>query len=159
VYVFERSGDSWAQTQYLKASNVSAGYFFGANLTMTATTLAVGSPGESSVGGTNSGAAYVFSKIDGAWTQTNFYKAFNADAESAFAGPRGSVAYGTPSPLNQMCAAQNTTKGASLSLDGDTLVVGTPYEDSQAVGVNGVPTSNSIPDSGAVYIFENDEPL
>ena len=30
-------------------------------------------------------------------------------------------------------------------------------EDSAAVGVNGVPTSNSIPNSGAVYIFDNSE--
>jgi hypothetical protein len=157
AYVFERSGDSWAQTHYLKASNVAAGYFFGANLTMTDTTLVVGSPGEGSIGGTNSGAAYVFSYVDGAWTQTNFYKAFNADADSAFAGPPGSVAYGSPSILNQMCPAQNTTKGASLSVSGDTLVVGTPYEDSEAVGVNGVPTNNPIPDSGAVYIFDNTE--
>ncbi len=158
VYVFERSGGSWAQTQYLKASNVAAGYFFGSNLTMTDTTLVVGSPGESSVGGTNSGAAYVFSKIDGAWTQTNFYKAFNADAESAFAGPPGTVAYGTPVIENAMCPDQSTYKGESLSLDGNTLIVGAPYEDSQAVGVNGVPTGTT-PDSGAVYVFENDEPI
>jgi hypothetical protein len=156
VYVFERVGDTWQQMQYLKASNVDEGYFFGANLTMSDTTLIVGSPGESSVGGVNSGAAYVFNYVDGVWTQTNFYKAFNADAESAFAGPPGSVAYGEPSSLIS-CEVQATTTGASLSLSGDTLAVGTPYEDSSAVGVNGVPTSNSIPDSGAVYIFDNSE--
>lgn len=156
AYVYERMGGVWEQTQYLKASNASAGYFFGANLAMTGDTLIVGSPGESSIGGPNSGAAYVFSLVEGVWTQTNFYKAFNADAEAAFAGPRGSVSYGNASVL-MPCEAQATTKGASLSVSGDTLVVGTPYEDSSAVGVNGVPTSNSIPNSGAVYIFDNSE--
>ncbi len=156
AYVFERMGGTWEQTQYLKASNVQEGYFFGATLAMTDTTLVVGSPGESSVGGQDSGAAYVFTIVDSAWTQTNFYKAFNADAGSAFAGPPGSVAYGQPSTLIK-CESQATTKGSSLSLDGDTLVVGTPYEDSAAIGVNGVPTSNRIPDSGAVYVFDNSE--
>jgi hypothetical protein len=156
AYVFERMGGTWEQTQYLKASNVDEGYFFGATVALTDTTLVVGSPGESSVGGQNSGAAYVFTIVDGAWTQTNFYKAFNADMGSAFAGPPGSVAYGQPSTLIK-CEAQATTKGSSLSLDGDTLIVGTPYEDSAAVGVNGVPTNNRIPDSGAVYVFDNSE--
>ena len=94
--------------------------------------------------------------MDGLWTQTNFYKAFNADAGSAFAGPPGSVAYAKPNSLI-FCETQATTKGASLSLSGDTLVIGTPYENSAAIGVNGVPTSNSIPNSGAVYIFDNSE--
>lgn len=156
VYVFERVGNTWEQTQYLKASNVNEGYFFGANLAMSDTTLVVGSPGEGSVGGPNSGAAYVFSYLEGVWTQTNFYKAFNADADSAFAGPPGSVAFAEPNTLIP-CEVQATTTGASLSLSGDTLAVGTPYEDSSAVGVNGVPTSNPIPDSGAVYIFDNSE--
>jgi hypothetical protein len=156
AYVFERIGGTWAQTQYLKASNLATGYFFGANLTMSDTTLVIGSPGEGSIGGPNSGVAYVFSHLDGAWTQTNFYKAFNADAESAFAGPIGSVSYSQPSSLNS-CEIQATTKGVSLSLDGDTVVVGAPYEDSEAVGVNGVPTNNPIPDSGAVYIYDNSE--
>jgi hypothetical protein len=157
VYVFERTGGTWAQTQYLKASNADAGYFFGANLALSDTTLVVGSPGESSVGGPNSGAAYVFSLVGGVWTQTNFYKAFNADANSEFAGPPGSVSYGNTVPLLIPCETQSTTKGVSMSLSGATLIVGAPYEDSAAVGVNGVPTSTKIPNSGAVYVFDNSE--
>lgn len=156
VYVFERMGGVWEQTQYLKASNADAAYLFGANLAISDTTLVVGSPGESSVGGVNSGAAYVFSLIDGMWTQTNFYKAFNADTGSQFAGPPGSVSYGEPSTLNP-CEVQATTKGASLSLSGDTLIVGAPFEDSPAVGVNGVPSGTPIPNSGAVYVFDNSD--
>jgi len=156
AYVFERSGGVWESTQYLKASNVECGNFFGSTLTMSDTTLVIGSPGESSVGGENSGAAYVFSLVDGEWAQTNFYKAFNADAGSAFAGPPGSVAYGTPSSLVS-CEVQNTTKGSSLSLSGDTLTVGTPYADSSSIGVNGTPSGSPITNSGAVYIFDNSE--
>jgi hypothetical protein len=157
VYIFERTGDTWVPAQYLKASNVAAGYFFGANLTMSDTTLGVGSPGESSIGGEDSGAAYVFTRMAGSWVQTNFYKAFNADAGSSFAGPHGSISFAPTKPFLVSCETQASTTGASLSLSGDTLVVGTPFEDSAATGVNGVPTSNEIPNSGAVYVFDNSE--
>jgi hypothetical protein len=156
AYVFERTGGIWEQTQYLKASNVTEGFFFGAQLTLNDTTLVIGSPGESSIGGEDSGAAYVFTLSNGAWTQTNFYKAFNADAGASFAGPIGSVAYGTPSSLVS-CRVQSTTRGVSLSMDENTVIVGAPFEDSAAIGVNGVPTTSAIPDSGAVYVFENSE--
>ena len=65
AYVFERMGGTWEQTQYLKASNVAAGFFFGATLTMSDTTLVVGSPGESSIGGEDSGAVYIFDNSEG----------------------------------------------------------------------------------------------
>jgi hypothetical protein len=52
---------------------------------------------------------------------------------------------------------QSTIKGSSMSLSGDTLVVGTPYEDSPGIGVNGTPSGAPIPNSGAVYIFDNSE--
>jgi hypothetical protein len=42
-------------------------------------------------------------------------------------------------------------------LFGDTLIVGAPFEDSPAAGVNGVPTGTPIPNSGAVYVFDNSE--
>ncbi len=41
----------------------------------------------------------------------------------------------------------------ALSGDGQTLAVGAPAEDSNAIGVNGDQTSNNSRDSGAVYVF------
>ena len=43
--------------------------------------------------------------------------------------------------------------GTTVALDGDTLVVGTGAEDSNATGVNGNQADNSDVDSGAVYVF------
>ena len=43
--------------------------------------------------------------------------------------------------------------GATVVLDGDTLVVGASGEDSCAVGVNGIQTNNGCNDAGAVYVF------
>ncbi len=43
--------------------------------------------------------------------------------------------------------------GASVALDGNTLVVGTPGEDSNAIRINGNQTDNSTGESGAVYVY------
>lgn len=43
--------------------------------------------------------------------------------------------------------------GDSVSAAGDILVVGTPYDDSQATGVNGDESDNSESNSGAVFVF------
>ncbi|MBK8188527.1 MAG: hypothetical protein IPK77_15440 [Cellvibrio sp.] len=47
----------------------------------------------------------------------------------------------------------------ALSGDGQTLAVGAPAEDSNATGVNGDETSNTSQDSGAVYVFVNQNGL
>ncbi|MFO0701266.1 MAG: FG-GAP repeat protein [Nitrospira sp.] len=43
--------------------------------------------------------------------------------------------------------------GMSVALDGDTMVVGSWFEDSNATGVNGNQADNTAPNSGAVYVF------
>ena len=43
--------------------------------------------------------------------------------------------------------------GLSVAIDGDTLVVGAPFEDSDATGVDGNQTNSSAGNSGAVYVF------
>jgi hypothetical protein len=43
--------------------------------------------------------------------------------------------------------------GFGSALSGDTLVVGAPFEDSNATGINGNQSNNSATDSGAAYIF------
>lgn len=47
----------------------------------------------------------------------------------------------------------NDRFGSSVAIDGDTLVVGAPFEDSAALGVGGDDLNNSAADSGAVYVF------
>ena len=43
--------------------------------------------------------------------------------------------------------------GASVAMDGDTVVVGTDNESSNATGVNGDQTNTSLPQAGAAYVF------
>ena len=45
----------------------------------------------------------------------------------------------------------------AISRDGETIAVGVPGDDSNAVGVNSNSSSNSEKDSGAVYIFMKDK--
>ncbi len=46
---------------------------------------------------------------------------------------------------------------SALAIDGDTIVVGAPNEDSGATGINGNPADNSAENSGAVYVYTRGE--
>ena len=50
----------------------------------------------------------------------------------------------------------NDEFGHSVAIDGDTLVIGAPREDSGARGVDGDQLSNAAASSGAVYVFRRD---
>lgn len=123
AYIFERNTTSWSQQAYLKASDNLANIAFGSSVATTGDTVVVGA---SVVG--NSGAAYVFNRGGGAWTQQAILKASNPQAGDSF--------------------------GSALALAGTTLVVGAYREDSNARGVNGHQADNSAPESGAAYVFD-----
>jgi hypothetical protein len=127
VYVFTRTGSTWAQQAYVKASNSSFGDFFGRSVALSAdgSTLAVGADGEdSNATGVNgnqsdnsasgSGAVYVFTRTGSTWAQQAYVKASNTGADDRL-GER-----------------------VALSADGSTLAVGASGE---AFG------------AGAVYVF------
>jgi hypothetical protein len=93
VYVFRRSGSTWAQEAYLKASNTGAG--FGNSVALDGDTLAVGATGEASnatgVNGnqtdesaSGSGAVYVFRRSGSAWAQEAYIKASNTEEYDHF---------------------------------------------------------------------------
>ena len=138
AYVFVRSGGSWTQQAYLKASNTDAGDFFGGSVAISGDTVVVGAIYEDSnatgVNGNgeddsaaNAGAAYVFVRSGGSWTQQAYLKASNTGAVDWF--------------------------GASVAISGDTVVVGATYEDSNATAVNGNEGDNSAANAGAAYVF------
>ena len=92
VYVYARSGPTWAQQAYVKASNTEAGDSFGGvALSGNGDTLAVIASGEDSAatgidgtqldnGAADSGAAYVFVRTAAQWAQQAYVKASNAGA-------------------------------------------------------------------------------
>ncbi len=138
VYVFTRTGGVWSQQAYLKASNTGAGDQFGRAIAVDGDTIVARAYQEDSsatgVNGdqtnnsaSNSGAAYVFTRTGGVWSQQAYLKASNTEASDQFS--------------------------SAVAVDGDTIVVGAVGEDSNATGVNGNQANNSAPDSGAAYIF------
>jgi hypothetical protein len=130
AYVFVRSGISWSEEAYVKASNTGTDDNFGTSVALSndGDTLTVGAPGEDDTA-TDSGAAYVFVRSGTSWSQEAYLKASNPDAQDAF--------------------------GHSLALSGDgsTLAVGAYREASNATVIGGDESNNSATDSGAVYVF------
>ncbi|MCA8981272.1 MAG: FG-GAP repeat protein [Planctomycetes bacterium] len=141
VYVFVRENGAWSQQAYLKASNAEAEDRFGFAVALEGDTLVVGAIDESSgattVDGDQSdngtplaGAAYVFVRSNGAWSQQAYLKASNAGADDRF--------------------------GASIGVSGDTVLIGASSEGGNATGVNGDGSDNSMFRAGAAYVFVRD---
>ena len=142
AYVFVRSGTTWTQQAYLKASNTDANDRFGRNVAISGETIVVGAFGEdsnatgvngdqtdNSMFGSPSGAAYVFIRSGTIWTQQAYLKASNTG--SSF----------------------GDSFGWSVGISGETIVVGAHFEDSNATGINGNETDDSAQDAGAAYVF------
>lgn len=145
AYVYTRSGASWSQQAYIKASNPDVDDFFGYRvaLSQTGDTLVVGARGEDSsatgIGGdgtlddaSESGAAYVFQRSGTNWTQEAYIKASNTGAGDRFG------------------------YAVDLSADGNALVVGAYREGSSATGIGGDGTLDDATESGAAYLFRRD---
>ena len=145
VYVFTRTGTAWTQQAYVKSDNIDAGDMFGYAVALTAdgNLLAVGAFDEDgSARGVNgmpdnrnngSGAAYVFTRTAGAWTQQAYIKASNGEPQDSF---------GVHVALND---------------DGTTLLVGSLDEDCKVTGVNAPDSCGSDwkedLSMGAAYVF------
>lgn len=138
--VFEKlASGEWVQTHYLKASNAESEDRFGfaVDINSDGTVIAVGATGEDSNSADNpnnnemedSGAVYIFDKVDGQWTQTNYIKSPNPSVYARF----GEV------------------KATFLSKDGLKLVAGSHREDS---GSSIDPSDTKLEDSGAVFVYE-----
>jgi hypothetical protein len=66
---------------------------------------------------------------------------------------RGASAWTEQAVLNASNAGAGDLFGRSVSLVGDALLVGAPSEDSNATGVGGQQSNNSVFGAGAAYLF------
>jgi hypothetical protein len=145
VFIYQRSGSTWAQQAYLKAVNAANSDEFGWHTTISGDTVVVGVPKEDSsettitngTGASNdnsasdSGSVYIYQRNGSTWAQQAYLKAANAGAGDSF--------------------------GWSTAIYGNTVVIGSIYEDSNQVTItNGTSASadNSATNSGAVYIYQ-----
>ncbi len=142
AYVFTRSGTNWSQEAYLKPAAFGTTQVedkFAHSVAISGDTVVVGAPNEdSSSTGVDSapnenanyaGAAYVYARSAGAWTQQAYLKP---------------AAVGTTQVGDEF--------GYSVAVSGDTVVVGAWIEDSSTTGVNSTP-NESAGNSGAAYVF------
>lgn len=105
AYVFTRSGALWSQQQELLAPNGAPGDFFGFSVAVSGDTAVVGAPGLFS---NTTGKAYVFVRAGSSWIQQP--------------------------PLLAADAAVGDGFGASVSISGDTVVVGAPMASANQPG-------------------------
>jgi len=139
AYVFTRNGNEWSQSAYLKASHPGVKDYFGSAVAISGDTIVIGAYAEdSNATGVNgddtndlvgcSGAAYIFVRSGGAWTQQAYLKASNTGEE-------------------------DDSFGYSVAVSNNTVVIGAYMEDSNAITVDGDQSNNSAYNSGAVYVF------
>ena len=141
AYVFVRSAGVWTQQAYLKPAIVGTtqeGDEFGSSVAVSGDTVVVGANAEDSrTTGVNStpnedasgsGAAYVFVRSAGVWTQQAYLK---------------------PAAVGTSQASESF--GSSVAVSGDTVVAGARFEASDTTGVNSTPNESGV--AGAAYIF------
>jgi hypothetical protein len=150
IYVFERAGNTWRQTGYLKGSRSQSGDSVGTSMALSydGSTIAAGAgdencmqPGVNPAGcdvdevpdgfGTTftTGAVYVWARNGNAWVEQAFLKSSNPNLFDWFGGR------------------------LAVSGDGNTVAVAAQNEDGSTHGFNGYPYDNSAEDAGAVYVF------
>ena len=120
VYIYTRSGTTWAQQEYIKASNTGMDDQFGwsVSLSQDGNTLAVGAVLEDSNGtseadnsATDAGAAYLYVRSGSSWLERAYVKG-------------GGL------------AGDYFGQSVTLSADGSTLSVGAIYADAGPTAVN-----------------------
>jgi hypothetical protein len=176
VYVFERTGGVWAEAQKLTPDASPPGSDFGYAVAFDGATAIVGAPFTTLTddGLRHQGAAYVFTKTDGVWSEAQKLVASDFGPENQFGNavaisgdtllvaaynaPIGANVYqgavyvftrtgNTWTEAQKLTAsdgAANDDFGYAIALAGTTAVVSSPY----AAGANTM--------QGAAYVFTSD---
>jgi uncharacterized repeat protein (TIGR01451 family) len=116
AYVFVRSGGAWTQQAQLVGSDTQSFDDFGAAVSVSGDTVVVGSPEDTTGFGSSSGSAYVFVRSGGVWTEQQKLLPADLAADDHF--------------------------GQSVSVSGDSVVAGSPGDDT-GLGIN----------AGSAYVF------
>ena len=137
VYIFTRADGEWTRTARLTAGNPGDDAAFGVRIALRGDQLIATALHESSAATginseipgtmfTRSGAAYLFERREGEWSQVAHIKADRPGAGDLY--------------------------GSWVALLGDAVILGAEGEASTARGVDGNPDDDGAPASGAVYV-------
>ena len=172
AYVFSHDGSKWIQQQRLLPSTRQPSAFFGVNLTLDGDALAIAASGEDTHT-SNAGAVYIFEQENGVWREVirlapsalSFEAGFgssldmqgntlmvgawgdehagHAAAGSVFVYERAGGLWSHTDTLHTDDPAFDDNFGASISIDGDTAIIGAIDSD-----------HSGTMDAGAVYVFQ-----
>lgn len=126
AYIFVKTNGVWSQQAYLKAGTIGWGHLFGYSVDISGETAIVGVPMENG-NAYQSGAAYVFVREDGVWSQQAYLKAKNTGVDDRI--------------------------GVSVATDGKTIIAGADFEDGGATEVDGL-DNDALDNAGAAYTFD-----
>lgn len=175
AYVFTRAGDTWSAQMTLTAGDGAVGDRFASAVALDGDTAVIGAPGAKVEGAIGAGAAYVFGRVDVAWSPgekliadersagDRFGTAVALDGDTAVIGApevdnflasgvgaayvfaRAGGAWGPQATLTADDGGFLDRFGTSVALAGDTAVIGAPEVD-----------RNGASDVGAAYAFVRD---
>jgi hypothetical protein len=173
VYVFVNNGVSWVLQQKLLAGDGTAGDFFGISAALQGNTLVVGADRAGPLDAPGPGAAYVFVRNGGVWTQQGELLAADLDggdglghrvgisgdtavvsaylddhggenAGSAYVFVRAAGIWSQSQKLQASDGYSGQDFGTGAAISGDTIIVGAEAFD------------GPLTDAGAGYIYERD---
>ena len=159
VYIYARSGTTWTEQQKLTASNGGVLYYFGYSVSISGDYAIVGSPGGD--------FAYAFVRSGTTWTEQQMLTASDrtgtdlfgisvsisgsyaivgardddSSAGSAYIFVRSGTTWTQQQKLTASDRASNDLFGHSVSISGDSAVVGAPYNDDYGTA------------TGSAYVF------
>ena len=169
AYVFVRSGTTWSQQAILRASNAGASDQFATGVAIYKDTIVIGAPTEDTTA-SDAGSLYVFTRSGTTWTQRAQLQASNAgasdrlgdsvsidgdtiiagayqedttasDAGSAYIFTGSGATWTQQAQIQASDAAATDYFGHSVSISGNTVVVGSRYDDDGGSA------------SGSAYVF------
>ncbi len=165
LYVFSDTSGDWIQESYIKSSVLDNSDYLGFNsisINDNGTLIAIGASNEDSLAKgilsepstdnvlTNSGAVLLFQKAQGNWIQSKMLKATNPRSNyqlSRAEYPCAVVINGS------FTTALHYSSNISMTANGDTIIVGSLLENSNAVGIQGDQDDISAVRAGAVYLY------
>ena len=160
VDVFARSGATWTHEQQLVGSDTIPGDGFGASLSLFQDSVIIGAPNHATPGGLGAGVAYVFVRSAGTWAEQQkllaadgvasdrFGDAVGLDVDTAVVGAyadnnatgsayvfvRSGQSWSQQQKLTAPDAHPNDFLGSSVSVSGDTAVIGASGADPAFTG-------------------------
>jgi hypothetical protein len=160
AYVFKKSGNGWIYVAKLQASDAADSALFGESVSISGESVVVGAHQADTPAGQYSGSAYVFTKGPSGWFQQaqlvpsvggynqwfGLAVAISGDTvlastlnDSTFVFTRNA---GTWTEQARLTVGAGSSLGSSVALDGDTALIGAPFEDTTSANL-----------AGAAYVF------